>query len=75
MKNTAHNSDCSRVFKNYDLGCPRCLELKNGAPARDGWQKAYYTNKAVQEQNFTKALKNHNCTQSHCGPVCVAFDW
>ncbi len=37
MANTKHKEDCERVFKNYDMTCPRCVELANGSPARDGW--------------------------------------
>ena len=75
MIKTSHASNCSRVFKNYDLNCPRCIELKNGSTPRDGWQKAYYNDKRVKEQRFLNAIKTHNCVQSKCGPVCVAFDW
>jgi len=32
-----HTADCTRVFKRYDLSCPRCQELAHGAPARKGW--------------------------------------
>ena len=75
MNNKKHTSNCSRVFKNYDLNCPRCIELNNGSPARDGWQKEYFTNKAKKEQQFNKALKSHNCAKSGCAPICVTFDW
>ena len=36
---TKHKDDCRRVFKRYDLACPRCQELSNGAEARQGWFK------------------------------------
>ncbi len=32
-----HKTDCGRVFKRYDLSCPRCQELAKGEPARAGW--------------------------------------
>ena len=75
QNNTKHNLDCSRVFKNYDMSCPRCIELANGSKARSGWQGKYYANKARQETQLRNALKNHDCVKSNCGPVCTAFDW
>ena len=75
MANTKHKYDCSRVFKNYDMSCPRCIELSAGAKPRGGWQKDYYANKAREEAQFTASLKSHDCIKSNCGPVCTAFDW
>jgi hypothetical protein len=72
---TKHKEDCNRVFKNYDLTCPRCIELANGSKPREGWQKKYYENKAGEEARFLQALKNHDCEKSGCLPICVAFDW
>lgn len=59
--NTKHNNNCTRVFKNYDLTCPRCIELNNGSQARDGWQKSYYANKAIQAQVWSKHLESQHC--------------
>ncbi len=72
---TKHKEDCSRVFKNYDMTCPRCIELKNGSEPRQGWQTSYYGNKAREEAQFIRQLKNHDCVESNCGIVCTAFDW
>ena len=72
---TQHSTTCSRIFKNYDESCPRCLELKNGSKPRDGWQKGYFTKKKENDERRLRAIKTHNCDKSHCGPVCVAFDW
>lgn len=36
---TRHKDDCKRAFRNYDMTCPRCRELANGAKARKGWNK------------------------------------
>ena len=36
---TYHLADCQRAWGNYDARCPRCLELKGGAPARKGWSR------------------------------------
>lgn len=55
--------------------CPRCDELKAGAPSRDGWQKQYYTTKKKHEEQFNRELKAHNCQASKCGPVCTFGDW
>lgn len=75
MTATKHKHDCSRVFKNYDMSCPRCVELAEGAKPRDGWQRQYYGNKKVEEARFMKQLKAHDCVKSNCGVVCTAFDW
>ncbi|KKL80326.1 hypothetical protein LCGC14_2005880 [marine sediment metagenome] len=75
MANTKHKEDCERVFKNYDMTCPRCIELANGSPAREGWQRRYYEDKAREEKRFAHALATHDCVKSNCSPVCTAFDW
>ncbi len=41
---TLHKADCKRVFKHYDITCPRCQELAGGAEPRKAWfekQEAY----------------------------------
>jgi hypothetical protein len=72
---TKHKVDCKRIFKKYDSGCPRCQELMNGSTPRKGWQYNYYRNKKQQAERFRNALKNHNCKESNCGPVCTFGDW
>lgn len=72
---TKHSDDCGRVFKNYDLNCPRCQELANGSPPRDGWQKGYYSRKAAEEAMYLQDIKTHDCQTSNCGIVCTAFEW
>lgn len=74
--NTKHNDNCTRVFKNYDLTCPRCLELKNGSQPRDGWQKGYYARKA-REDSFDREFRSrHFNSEEHKNEVvCTAFDW
>jgi NAD-dependent SIR2 family protein deacetylase len=68
-KTTAHNhkSNFGRLVDN----CPRCKELKAGAPAVI-W---YGRNKSEREAEFTRALKAHDCIKSNCGPVCTFGDW
>ncbi len=34
---TKHSVSCSRVWKNYDMNCPRCIELAGGSKPRSGW--------------------------------------
>jgi hypothetical protein len=75
MNNIKHTPNCSRVFKNYDLTCPRCIELSKGAKPRDGWQADYYSRKDSQDKARAKAIKNHDCIKSNCGAVCTAFEW
>lgn len=73
---TKHSNECNRVFKSYDEKCARCLELKNGAPAREGWQKSYFERKA-HENNLAKIP--HSCyTQTgerRCAVVCTFGEW
>lgn len=74
--NTKHTNNCTRVFKNYDLTCPRCIELSNGSAPRDGWQAQYYTNKKREEYIRSKAISEHfKSTEHHNERVCVAFDY
>jgi phage FluMu protein Com len=78
--NTKHSNACTRVFKRYDLSCPRCQELNAGSAPRFGWQAEYYTKKRQDAEARTKAIKQHFATGGphdlgHCGPVCTAFDW
>lgn len=37
---TFHLADCQRAWGNYDKRCPRCQELKGGAPARLAWGRS-----------------------------------
>ena len=69
--NTKHKDGCARVFKRYDLTCPRCCELAEGFSARQGW--GAMRRKAEEER--TRAIRAHDCKASRCGPVCTAFDW
>lgn len=73
--NTKHSPNCLRIFNHYDMQCPRCQELAAGAPARDGWQKSYYSRKEANEQIRRDALRTHNCQTAGCGPVCTFGDW
>jgi len=72
---TKHKPDCKMTFGRKDPSCPRCQELLNGAPPRDGWQKAYFHKKQTDYEQFRRALAAHNCQKSKCGPICTAFDW
>lgn len=71
MNKVIHSDNCSRVFKNYDMTCPRCQELANGSKARAGWNDT----KLHQEAARSRAIQSHNCQASKCMSVCVAFDW
>ncbi len=48
-----HKDDCNMAFGRKDPSCPRCMELINGSPARSGWQKNYYTQKA-REKSYSR---------------------
>jgi hypothetical protein len=66
-----HKPDCTRVFKRYDLTCPRCQELAQGKPAREGWGSFH----ARQDMIRIESIRTHNCQLAHCGPVCTFGDW
>ena len=68
---TKHSTTCCRVFNRYDLSCPRCQELAQGAPARAGWNDM----RDAQEARRIEHIRSHVCTREGCGPVCVKFDW
>jgi hypothetical protein len=52
-------------------GCPRCKELKNGAPAVPGWRS--YRKESDAER--ARAIRDHDCKRDGCSIVCTAFDW
>lgn len=74
---TKHVDNCSRVFRNYDMSCPRCKELAAGAQARDGWQKSYYEQQAQSRRMFEAGLKyhryNHQTQKCNCGAVVCTW--
>ena len=65
---TKHREDCGRVFKNYDMACPRCQELSNGSSPRDGWQKSYYEAKARDARIWEAHLKSQHCDHNNTNP-------
>ena len=66
-----HKSDCTRVFKRYDMSCPRCQELAKGQPAREGWGSFRTRQELIRLQD----IREHNCKLANCGPVCTFGDW
>lgn len=73
---TKHNHLCSMAFgKPSPVGyCPRCDELRSGAPARAGWQKLYFASKRERDERWRKALRDHDCKQAGCLAICVFGD-
>jgi hypothetical protein len=70
--NTAHKIKCARVFKRYDMTCPRCQELAGGQAPRAGWNDLAKRN----EQRQIEAIRNHDftaCAKRHI--VCTCFDY
>lgn len=80
--NTKHSCQPEqRAFGRRAEGCPRCDELKNGAPARDGWQKAYFGRKAeerrqseLMDQNVRNGLCVCGARKGHA-VVCTFGEW
>ena len=66
---TKHNHQL--VFGRREVGCPRCEELKAGAPVVK-WASTVHKE---QERNLAQAIREHSCVARKCGPVCTAFDW
>lgn len=74
MCNTKHNDTCTMTFgrpSDHD-NCPRCNELKAGAPARKGWGHA-----AKQQQSrrldaycFSVPIHHARCTKD-TNPSCA----
>jgi hypothetical protein len=70
MKTTKHTCN-GPVFGKLTPGCPRCDELKSGAPVRE-WAS---TRNARFEASRREAVRSHDCKKSNCGPVCTYGDW
>lgn len=72
---TVHKPDCSRVFKRYDINCPRCAELAAGSEPRKGWGNR---RKELDQQRCAD-IRQHFSSEAHlsgkCGPVCTFGDW
>lgn len=76
MAATKHGAACTRAFANLSpLGaCPRCDELRAGAPARVGWGGVTQSVRD-NERNRSAALRAHSCKASGCAPICTFGDW
>lgn len=70
---TKHSDNCKRVFKNYDMSCPRCKELSQGSKPRQGWQAQYFTKKAQNEKVWQAHLKSQHCNHNstNAGGYCT----
>jgi len=72
-----HKNDCEMSFGRKDPTCPRCQELLNGAPARAGWQKNYYAQKAREKTyaySYEKEYIKHKALQHrgmNAGGYCL----
>lgn len=71
MKKVPHKADCKRVWKRYDMTCPRCQELAAGLNPRAGWSDHKRAFKAAS----IAAIRAHDCKKRGCGPVCTFGDW
>lgn len=74
---TRHDADLCRMAFGQPrpaTGCPRCIELANGAEPRKGYGRSA-KQRRKDDAERTRQIKAHNCRQSGCGPVCTAFDW
>lgn len=72
-----HNEKCRMAFgrPTKEVGaCPRCDELRAGAPARQGYGLSR-SQKATREAQFRASLKAHDCKKSNCSYICTFGDW
>ena len=74
MSATKHSTTCKRVFANYDLTCPRCVELDNGSPPRAGWGRALQDD-ARDRRWMLEHLNSEKHLNGGCGPVCTFGEW
>jgi hypothetical protein len=72
LTKTYHTEDCRRVFKRYDLSCPRCSELANGSEARKGWGPSNDQRRCVEIDSHFKSEKH---LSGGCGIVCTFGEW
>lgn len=49
------------------MTCPRCIELANGAEARQGWQTRYFAELSDRNASWQRQLAWHS---KNC-PICV----
>lgn len=69
---TKHSNTCTRIFRRYDLTCPRCIELASGASARPGWND----HKRAAEQQHLAAIRAHDFRACEArNVVCTHFDY
>lgn len=61
-----HSHECKMAFGKKDAQCPRCIELLNGAPARDGWQKDHYAMQKSLAEVEKASTENHLHTCKIC---------
>jgi hypothetical protein len=73
-----HSADCTMRFGSPrpETGCPRCIELANGAPARPGWSRR---SPQHDDRAAIAAIRAHYASDRHrsggCGPVCTFGEW
>lgn len=72
-----HNSACTRVWGRLSAPgvCPRCEELRHGAPARAGWGGTSRARRMAAEARLIAEIRAHNCVASRCASVCTFGDW
>jgi hypothetical protein len=76
---TPHTCEqAERAFGKRVPGCPRCLELSQGAAPRTGWQGRYFEQKAKEEAVRRVYDRRGLCACGKGGghyEVCTAGQW
>lgn len=71
---TKHSTTCTMAFGKArpETGCPRCVELAAGAPARS-WVRRH--DNARRVASIHAHFTSHAHRSGACGPVCTFGDY
>ena len=69
------NSGGGPVFGRKTVGCPRCNELIDGAPAVQWRNTECRTNSKIRSAEIRAHFKSHKHLTGGCGPVCTFGQW
>lgn len=70
---TAHTHQV--IFGRKVEGCPRCEELKAGAPARAWGNQVKFQKDAQASHAIADHFASHKHRSGGCGPVCTFGEW
>jgi hypothetical protein len=66
-----HNHDPNPFGRYQPAGeCPRCDQLRSGAPAKPGWRS-----RTDDDAQRAAEIRAHDCRASRCSVVCTFGQW